>query len=138
MADTMDAQYSIPYCASVALTGDPGDPKAFSMEAIRDPVRAELMKRVELVVDPVADEIYPRQFACRLEVHLKDGEVRYAETRDAHGTPGDPCDTAEQIDKFKRLASLSGLPVAAQEVVQAVQGIESLKSVTALTRLLRP
>jgi 2-methylcitrate dehydratase PrpD len=122
----------------VALTGDPRDPKAFGLEAIRDPVRAELMKRVELVVDPIADEVYPRQFACRVEVHLKEGEVRRAETRDAHGTPGDPCDTAEQIAKFKRLAGLSGLPVATQEVVSAVQGLESLKSVTALTRLLRP
>ncbi|AQV99184.1 MmgE/PrpD family protein (plasmid) [Cupriavidus necator] len=138
VADTMDAQYSIPYCASVALTGDPGDPKAFGVEAIRDPVRAELMKRVELVVDPIADEVYPKQFACRVEVHLKDGEVRSAETRDAHGTPGNPCDTAEQIAKFKRLAGLSGLPVATQGVVSAVQGLESLRSVTALTRLLRP
>lgn len=138
VADTMDAQYSIPYCASVALTGDPGDPKAFSMDAIRDPVRAGLAKRVELLVDPVADEVYPKQFACRVEVHLMDGEVRHAETRNAHGTPGNPCDIGEQIAKFNRLASLSGLPIPAQEVVGAVQRLESLKSATTLTRLLRP
>ncbi|MGT2509290.1 MmgE/PrpD family protein [Cupriavidus basilensis] len=138
VADTMDAQYSIPYCASVALTGDPGDPKAFSMDAIRDPVRAGLAKRVELLVDPVADEVYPKQFACRVEVHLMDGEVRHAETRNAHGTPGNPCDIGEQIAKFNRLASLSGLPIPAQEVVGAVQRLESLKSASTLTRLLRP
>ncbi|EYS97631.1 MmgE/PrpD family protein [Cupriavidus sp. SK-4] len=138
VADTMDAQYSIPYCAAVALTGDPGDPKAFSMAAIHDPVRAELAKRVELLVDPVADEVYPKQFACRVEVHLMNGEVRHAETRDAHGTPGSPCDIEEQIGKFNRLADLSGLPVPAQEVVAAVQRLESLNSVTTLMRLLCP
>lgn len=138
VADTMDAQYSIPYCAAVALTGDPGDPKAFSMEAIHDPVRAELAKRVELLVDPVADEVYPKQFACRVEVHLMNGEVRHAETRDAHGTPGSPCDIEEQIGKFNRLADLSGLPVPAPEVVAAVQRLESLNSVTTLMRLLCP
>ncbi|AEI81993.1 MmgE/PrpD family protein (plasmid) [Cupriavidus necator N-1] len=138
VADTMDAQYSIPYCASVALTGDPGDPKAFSLDAIGDPVRAELAKRVELLVDPVADEVYPKQFACRVEVHLKGGGVLHAQTRDAHGTPGNPCDIGEQIDKFNRLASLSGFAVPAQAVVDAVQRLESLTSVTTLTRLLRP
>ncbi|SCU76902.1 MmgE/PrpD family protein [Cupriavidus necator] len=138
VADTMDAQYSIPYCAAVALAGDPGDPTAFSLDAIRDPVRAELAKRVELRVDPVADEVYPKQFACRVEVHLMNGDVRHAATRDAHGTPGNPCDIEEQIGKFNRLAALSGLPVPAQEVVAVVRRLETLEAVTALTRLLRP
>lgn len=138
VADTMDAQYSIPYCASVALTGDPGDPKAFSMDAIRNPARAELAKRVELLVDPAAEQVYPKQFACRVEVHLKDGEVRHAETRDAHGTPGNPCDIAEQIAKFKRLANLSGLRIPAQQVVDGVRRLELLTSARTLTGLLRP
>ncbi|TPQ40944.1 MmgE/PrpD family protein [Cupriavidus pinatubonensis] len=136
ISDAMDAQYSIPYCAALALTGDPGDPMAFGPEAIRDPLRASIANRVELVVDPVAEQVYPRQFACRVEVHLKNGEVHSAATRDAHGTPGDPCDEAEKIAKFNRLVRLSELQISAQEVVDSVCRLETLPSIRMLTRLL--
>ncbi|MGO4828453.1 MmgE/PrpD family protein [Cupriavidus sp. 2KB_15] len=138
VCDTMDAQYSIPYCAALALTGDPSDPMAFSPDAIRDPMNSSVARRVELVVDPVAELVYPRQFACRVEVHLKNGEVHRAETRDAHGTPGDPCDEEERIAKFNRMVRLSGLPIPAQEVVDRVCRLETLPSVRMLTRLLSP
>ncbi|MDW3682785.1 MmgE/PrpD family protein [Cupriavidus sp. CV2] len=136
--DTMDAQYSIPYCAALALTGDPGDPMEFNLAAVRDPLRASIARRVELLVDPIAEQVYPRQFACRVEVHLKNGAVHGAETRDAHGTPGDPCDEAEKIAKFSRLVRLSTLPISAQEVIDNVYGLEKLPSIRMLTRLLVP
>lgn len=134
--DTMDAQYSIPYCTAVALLGDPNDPREFSGEALCDPIRAAIARRVELQVDPAADAVYPRQFACRVEVHLTNGEMVCRATRDAHGTPGDPCSVEEQISKFTRLAELSGLPIAADQVVERVCRLESAASVQELTMLL--
>ncbi len=136
VGDTMDAQYSIPYCVAVALIADPNNPEEFSLQAIDDPIRAAIASRVELQVDPVADEVYPKQFACRVELHLTNGEVLRGATRDAHGTPGDPCSVEEQIAKFTRLAKLSGLPIAPQQVVECVRGLESAKSVHELTLLL--
>lgn len=136
ITDTMDAQYSIPYCVAVALGGDPNDPQEFNLPAIADPARAAIAGRVSLEVDAVADSVYPRQFACRVEVHLHGGAVHRAETRDAHGTPGDPCSVDEQIDKFTRLARLSGCKVDAGEVVDVVRRLESFDSVQALMRLL--
>lgn len=134
--DTMDAQYSIPYCVSVALTGDPNDPGEFSLPAIADSERSAIASRVRLEVDPVADSVYPKQFACRVEVHLRNGVVHKAQTRDAHGTPGDPCTVDEQIGKFTRLARLSGRPVVASQVVDCVRRLESVGSVHELMRLI--
>src|SRR3954469_19850190 len=47
-SDTMDAQYSIPYCVAVALTGDPTYPGEFCAPAIHDAGRRAFAKRVEL------------------------------------------------------------------------------------------
>jgi len=134
--DTMDAQYSIPYCVAVALTGDPNDPAEFGLPVIADPGRSAIAQRVVLQLDPIAEQVYPRQFACRVEVHLRDGRVFQAETRDAHGTPSDPCTIQEQIDKFLRLARLSGQDVRATEVVDCVRRLETVEGAHALMRLL--
>jgi 2-methylcitrate dehydratase PrpD len=50
-ADTMDAQYSIPYCAALALTADPGDPRAFEPAMFNDARLRDLATLVEVGVD---------------------------------------------------------------------------------------
>ncbi|GAA4340773.1 MmgE/PrpD family protein [Variovorax defluvii] len=133
--DTMDAQYSIPYCVSVALTGDPGDPNEFGRGRIFDfdAGRKLIAERVELRVDPVAEQVYPRQFACRVELHLKDGRTLSAETRDPHGTPADPCSLDERVRKFTQLARLAG---ASKDLGHALAMVRSLESGSASVRQL--
>ncbi|HET9414978.1 MAG TPA: MmgE/PrpD family protein, partial [Pseudolabrys sp.] len=48
--DIMGAQYSFPYCAALALAGDPTDPAMYLEKEIRDPERRALARRVELYV----------------------------------------------------------------------------------------
>jgi 2-methylcitrate dehydratase PrpD len=57
--DTMGAQYSIPYCAAVALLGNPRDPAWYQGEAITNPVTRALAKQVEIVIDPAIEAVYP-------------------------------------------------------------------------------
>ena len=61
--DTMGAQYSIPYCVAVALTGDPRDPACFSPEAVNDPAMRALAAKVEILVDPAVEAVYPAKSA---------------------------------------------------------------------------
>ncbi len=125
--DTMDAQYSIPYCVSVALTGDPMDPNEFGVPRIFDAGRKLIAMRVELQVDPIAEQVYPRQFACRVELQMKDGRTLTGQTLDPHGTPADPCGVDEQVLKFRNLARLSGLH---KDLANAVAMIRTLESRT--------
>src|SRR5688572_1105246 len=82
-SDTMEAQYSIPYCTAVALNGDPADPNEFSAPAIDDPVRRAFASRVELRVDEASEAAYPARFGSRVELHLRGGgEVKEAATLD--------------------------------------------------------
>ena len=136
-SDTMEAQYSIPYCVAVALTADAGDPGAFSLEAIKDPARRAIAERVELGVDSESEAVYPKQFGSRVQLHLDNGEVKEAATLNPHGTAADPCTSAERIAKFMRLAGLSPLKRNPVAIVDAVQTVDTAKSARRLGALLR-
>ena len=133
--DTMDAQYSIPYCVALTLMGDPADPRSFEPASFTDQPLLALAAKVELTVDPECEAVYPSRFGSRVQLHLKNGKVLQALTLDPHGTPADPC-TAEEISiKFNRLADLSPLPVDSRAIaksVLALQGEQSLQSINLL------
>lgn len=135
--DPMGAQYSIPYCAALALTGDPSDPTMFEASAINDIDRRELARRVELFVDPELEAAYPKHSGARVEVELADGERRQEFVLDPHGAPGDPCSDAEILAKFTRLASLAKPRNAVEAIAQTAQRLDQLKSVRELSESLR-
>ena len=135
--DTMGAQYSIPYCAAVAVTSDPGDPALYGPAAIEDTARRELAQRVELVVDKEMEAIYPRHYGARVVLELANGERRDSVVRDPHGMPGDPCSEAERLEKFSRLAGFCRQPQEVSAIVNMVRTADTLQSVRALGDLLR-
>ena len=135
--DTMEAQYSIPYCAAVALAGDAANPCEFSEPAIHEPTRLALARRVEVRVDPESEAVYPARFGSRVELHLTSGEVKHGATLDPHGTAADPCSRDEIVAKFKRLATQPNARIDSDAVVAAAARIDGLASVRDLTALLR-
>jgi 2-methylcitrate dehydratase PrpD len=136
-ADTMEAQYSIPYCVAVALAGDAAEPREYSPPAIHDPERLALARRVALHVDAESEAVYPARFGSRVELHLSNGEVRHGATLDPHGTAADPCSRDELVGKFKRLTAQSRRSIDTNAVVSAVAGLNDLSSVREMTALLR-
>jgi len=135
--DTMGAQYSIPYCAAVALTGDPRDPACFLVDAVKEPATRKLAAKVEIVVDPAVEAVYPAKFGASVKLTLADGSVRERTVLDCHGTPSDPCSHQEQVDKFRLLAG-SRLPAdAVSDLARLVNTVTSLSSVRELTSPLR-
>lgn len=134
--DEMEAQYSIPYCAALALTGDPGDPAAFRTEAIGDPAKRALAQRVELEVDAECDAVYPTRFGTRIALELASGETRSALTLDPHGTATDPLSDAELRAKFDRLAACSPCRVDGHAIASAVERLDSAADLAELSRLL--
>jgi 2-methylcitrate dehydratase PrpD len=135
--DTMEAQYSIPYCAAVALAGDPADPNEFCAPIIDDPARHAFAQRVELRVDPESEAVYPARFGSRVKLHFRNGEVKEAATLDPHGTAADPCNEEELVGKFKRLAARATIAIDASAVVDSIGNMDRLKSIREMTALLR-
>ncbi|MER2635255.1 MAG: MmgE/PrpD family protein, partial [Rhizobiaceae bacterium] len=131
--DTMGAQYSIPYCAALALAGDPRDPANFSAEAVAsEPIRA-LARRVEVVVDPRIEAVYPAQYGA--SVSLTAGGRGRVEglVLDCHGTPEDPCTEDESRAKFRLLTRGRLSDDKAGALTEAVANLAALASVRQLT-----
>ena len=135
-ADTMGAQYSIPYCAAVALTANPRDPQMFQAGAIANGELRAVARRVELFVDPAIEAVYPRKFGASVELVLANGTKRSDSVLECHGTPVDPCSDDEHLAKFRLLTRerLSGENAA--RVIECVRNVETLASVRELMALL--
>jgi 2-methylcitrate dehydratase PrpD len=135
--DTMGAQFSIPYCVALALTGEPADPAAYADEAIADARRRALAQRVEIFVDPQMEAAYPRHYGARVELELATGERRSAFKLDPHGMPADPCTQDELEAKFMRLAQRVTSRAEASRILEEVGRLAKAPGVRSLTTLLR-
>lgn len=135
--DTMGAQYSIPYCAAIALLGEPRDPRAFLDDDIRDPAKRELAAKVEIFVDPAVEAVYPRKFGASVRLELVDGTVSERTVMECHGTPADPCTPQEHLDKFHGLAGTAMPKSVMNELAERIKSVSDLASVRELTAPLR-
>jgi len=136
-ADLMAAQYSLPFCAALALRDDPEDPRLFTTAALTDPAIRVLMQKVEMHVDDRMQAAYPRSMGARVAATLSDGRRIETEVLDAHGTALAPCTPSELEAKFRRLASLAIGADAAAGVLEAIGKIKAGASVATLSRALR-
>ena len=135
--DTMGAQYSIPYCAAVALLGEPRDPRSFLVDAVNDPTTRALAAKVEIVIDPAIEAVYPRQFGASMRLELADGRTVERTVMECHGTPADPCTEQEHLDKFRWLAGTVLPASAVGELATLIEAAPALASVCDLTAPLR-
>lgn len=91
------AQYSIPFCVAVALSGDPGDPASFSEAALRDPDLMALCRRVRVTTREGAGP------EVAVTVRCADGREISETVGEFPGTPGQPFDTGLLKAKFDLL-----------------------------------
>jgi 2-methylcitrate dehydratase PrpD len=101
------------------LIGDPRDPLWFRPDAVKDPITRQLAGKVEIVIDPAVEAVYPAQFGASVKLIRADGSVSERSVMECHGTPADPCSDAELKDKFSLLAG-ARLPAA---TVAALAGL---------------
>jgi 2-methylcitrate dehydratase PrpD len=135
--DTFGAQFSIPYCCALALMGDPAEPALYASDAIDDPERRELARRIEIVIDPEMEAAYPRHYGARVELELANGARKTSAMLDPHGMPADPCTPAEVLEKFGRLAGRTRTPAAVAGIIETVRNAHRLQSLQPLSVLLR-
>lgn len=135
--DTMGAQYSLPYCAALAVTADPREPAMYFGDQLDNPARRELARRLEIVVDSEMEAAYPKHYGARVHLELANGETHDTAVLDPHGMPSDPCSEDERLAKFRLLVRNRMSDTQASQVVDTVRNVENVKAVRSLTRLLR-
>jgi 2-methylcitrate dehydratase PrpD len=131
----VDAQFSAPYAAAVALVHGTGGIDAYTPDKLADPLVRELMARTECYTDPSLDAPYPRQWPAAVEVHLRDGRVLATRIEFATGEPENPVAPAALVEKF---VSLAGDSVAdAVELAERILSLDGDADVRMVTAALR-
>jgi 2-methylcitrate dehydratase PrpD len=136
--DTMGAQYSIPFCAALALLSDPRDPGEYAAGRLTEPAMHRLQSKVEVHVSDAAEAVYPDKYAAEVEIVLNDGTTMNVSVLECRGTPADPCSATELEQKFRVLAGKVLAEDQAVAVAAMVSQVETLESLRPLTDLLTP
>ncbi|MGB3763643.1 MAG: hypothetical protein WA966_10490, partial [Ornithinimicrobium sp.] len=97
------AQFSGPYAVTVGLLGGHGlgaSMEDYTDDLARDPVRRELMERIDVVADDRCTAIFPRQFPVVLTARMRDGSEVVQEVLTNRGGPDRPLSAEELRTKF--------------------------------------
>ena len=127
-ADTMAAQYSVPFCIAVALLDDPMDPDAFLERGLSDAGVRALCRQVEME-EARGDLIQRSAWASEVAIRLKDGREIIRAADDFEGTPTWPLSDQALRDKYLRCAQ--GFEHAAA-LLEQLERIETLPDVRVL------
>jgi 2-methylcitrate dehydratase PrpD len=136
----VDVQFSLPFCLSVAAHRVKTGADWQDWETIRNPRIRSFMKKVTMIVDPVAMEAKrkdPRSWPARIEVEAR-GKIFSKQTRYARGTNfTDYRATDNQlIAKFRSNSSRLLRQDKIDKAVEQIMALEKVKDVTELTSLL--
>jgi 2-methylcitrate dehydratase PrpD len=124
-ADTMAAQYSVPWCVAVGLLDDPMDPSAYGARGLHD-------ARLRALCATIRCEPLPAGrggWSSEIDITLKDGRVLHRAADDFPGTPTSPLDADALRAKYRRCAQ--DYPHA-EALLAQLEGIETLADVRTL------
>ncbi|GAB4534319.1 MAG: MmgE/PrpD family protein [Anaerolineae bacterium] len=134
-ANTVAAQYSIPFSVALALTHKRIGPAQLSQANLQEPSLLDLARKVSISVAPELDRLFPEKTATRVTLSTDRGEftttVEYPK-----GDPANPMSEAELEEKFRWLAVNVVGEERAQRLIEAVAHLDQMNDVRHLTRLL--
>ena len=128
-SNVVDAQFSMPYGAAVALTDRAAGLDQFTGESFHSPQIKSLMAKVVLQKDKRIERNFPAEWPALVSVYLKNGEHFEKYVRFPKGDPENPLTWQELTAKFQSLA-LRVFPTARCD--QIVDSVREMNSSTAL------
>ncbi len=100
----VDAQFSMPFGAAVAILYRRAGLREFHPSKIRCEEVKAMMKKVEYAVDPELDRTFPNQWSATAEMFTNDGKRYFTKIEYPKGDPENPLSWEELIDKFHDLS----------------------------------
>ena len=104
-ATVVDAQFSMPFGAAVALARGRASLSEYDETSLDDPEIVRLMDLTECVIDTELDLTYPEQWRAWAEVETVDGRSLRADVDDPKGDPTNPLSPEELRAKFDNITS---------------------------------
>ena len=120
----VDAQFSMPFGAAVALLDGAAGLDQFTMQKIRSPRVREVMAKVALVRDAQLEETFPKEWPARVTIETEDGRRLEKFVRYPKGDPENPLSWDEMAAKFR---SLAGAVLSEERCSVIIDAISSAK-----------
>ena len=124
------AQFSGPFVVATALLAEGHGLGLwfddFSDERAHDPDRLALAAKVVTFVDAACDELFPRQFAAVLRIHMDDATVYEERVMANRGGPGNPLSAAELRQKFAQNAGRQIADGRSERLAELILGLAKM------------
>jgi 2-methylcitrate dehydratase PrpD len=123
----VDAQFSMPFGAAVAILYRKAGLGEFRLSKIRSEEVKRMMRRVECVTDPDLEKTFPKQWCATAEIFTKDEQRYFAKVEYCKGDPENPLSWDELIEKFHDLSH--GLMSKNQrlKIIDEVRNLEMIR-----------
>ncbi len=125
----VDAQFSMPFGAAVAILHRRAGLEEFQPSVIRSEEVKRMMKRVECLVDPDLDRTFPKQWCATAEVFTKDGKRYFTKIEYCKGDPENPLSWEELIEKFHDLSGRTMTKKRRLRIVCQVNHFEKIQDI---------
>jgi 2-methylcitrate dehydratase PrpD len=136
-ASVVDAQFSMPFGAAVAIVNGSAFLDQYSLENISSPGIRELMPRVFCIEDPEIEKEFPQKWPAKVEITSKLGKKYSIQLEYPKGDPENPLTWNEIISKFESLATAVFSGDVCSEIVTQVRGLEKMTEVIQLMNQLK-
>jgi 2-methylcitrate dehydratase PrpD len=132
----VDAQFSMPFGAAVAVLYGRAGLKEFQMPHIRSEKVRAMMKKVRCHFDPALEKTFPRQWAGTAKIVTNHGKKYSAKVEYPKGDPENPLSWEELIAKFHELSSGIFDKNQRAKIVEQVRNLEKIQDFRAWAPLL--
>ncbi|MBW1960186.1 MAG: MmgE/PrpD family protein [Deltaproteobacteria bacterium] len=135
-ASIVDAQFSMPFGAAVAILYGKASLDQYTLENIRSAKVKKMMDRVVMKKDPELEKVFPEKWPARVVIETKDGKKFFKEIEHPKGDPENPLTRDEIVEKFKALVHPVFNNDRIYQIIDRVSALEKMDDVQALCELL--
>lgn len=135
--NVVDAQFSAPFAAAVALVRGAARLDQYTEETLRDPAIRALLAVTDCYRDDALDARYPAHWPAAVEVRTRDGRHLSIRVDDPTGEPANPLTREQLRSKFTSLALAVLEPRQVDELARLCLALDEQPSLDRLSALLR-
>lgn len=123
----VDAQFSMPFGAAVAVLYGKAGLKEFQLSKIRSDKVKAIMQKVTCSLDPALEKIFPRQWAGKAKIVTTDGKTYKTLVEYPKGDPENPLSWEELIEKFHEMSGGIYKKYQRLKIIDQVRGLERIQ-----------
>jgi 2-methylcitrate dehydratase PrpD len=120
-SNTVDAQFSMPFGAAIALAHRSAGLGQFTSENFHSPKIKTLMDKVVLQKNLLIEKNFPEEWPAMVQIHLTNGKQFEKHVRFPKGDPQNPLSWQELSAKFHSLASRVIPETRCEQIIKLVQ-----------------